>query len=256
MQGRRNSIARARAIYDGRLDPRGTQQMRGHLEGQAADSSALLATSTLCDYLNRWNDAGDAEIAKAEAAVAHVLSINPNHHLGHYAKGFLHRTRGEHEQALTEFTETLKCSPNFARAHAQRGNELIYLGHPQEGIAEVEKAMALAPKSPSLGMFQWIIGRTKFLLGEDAEAVDWLQKSVKGWPNLWYNRAYLVAAHAASGKMAAAKRALKAFDAKFPGWTLARVIDEERANPNNNPLMVNGRQRMHDALQKAGMAAR
>lgn len=256
MQGRRNSIARARAIYDGRLDPRGTQRMRGHLEDHAADSSALLATSVLCDYLNRWNDAGDAEITKAEAAVSHVLSIKPDHHLGHYAKGFLHRTRGEHEEALSEFAETLRHSPGFARAHAQLGNQLIYLGRPQEGIAEVEKAISLAPKSPSLGMFQWIIGRTKFVMGEDAEAIDWLQKSVRSWPNLWYNRAYLIAAYVVSGKMATARRALKAFEGKFPGWTLARVLDEERANPNNNPFMVNGRQRMHDALLGAGMKAR
>jgi tetratricopeptide (TPR) repeat protein len=256
MQGRRNSIARARAIYDGRLDARGTKRMRAHLEAHAADSSALLATSVLCDYLNRWNDAGESEIAKAEAAVVHVLSVKPDHHLGHYAKGFLHRTRGEHEQALAEFTETIRHSPRFARAIAQRGNELIYLGRPQEGIAEVQKAIDMAPKSPSLGMFQWIIGRARFVMGEDREAIDWLQKSVKSWPDLWYNRAYLIAALAVSGKMGAAKRALKAFDKRFPGWTLDRVVYEERANPNNDPFMVNGRQRLHDALLNAGMRAR
>ena len=255
MQGRRNSIARARAIYDGRRDARGTQRMRGHLESHAADSSALLATSVLCDYLNRWNDAGETEIAKAEAAVSHVLSINPNHHLGHYAKGFLHRTRGEHEQALAEFTETIRHNPRFARAIAQRGNELINLGQPQEGIAEVQRAIDMAPKSPSLGMFQWIIGRARFVLGEDREAIDWLRKSVSSWRDLWYNRAYLIAALAASGKMGAAKRALAAFDKRFPGWTLDRIVYEERANPNNHPFMVNGRQRLREALLNAGMRA-
>jgi adenylate cyclase len=256
MKSRRNSIARARAIYDGRLDPRGTQRMRGHLESSAADSSALLATSTLCDYLNRWNGAGEAEIKKAEAAVAHVLSIRPDHHLGHYAKGFLHRTRGEHEQALAEFTETLVYSPKFARAHAQRGAELIYLGRPQEGIAAVQHAISLSPKSPSLGMFQWIIGRAKFILGEDKEAIDWLEKSVKTWPKLWYNRAYLVAAYTMTGKKSAAGRALKAFDKRFPKWTLERVVREEKSNPNNNAFMVNGRKRLHDALLSAGMKAK
>ena len=256
MKGRRNSVARAKAIYDGRLDPRGTKRMRGHLEGHAADSSALLATSTLCDYLNRWNDAGDAEIAKAEAAVSHVLSIKPNHYLGHYAKGFLHRTRGEHEEALAEFTATLKHSPKFARAHAQRGAELIYLGRPQEGIAEVQQAISLSPKSPSLGMFQWIIGRAKFVLGDDQEAITWLEKSVKAWPKLWYNRAYLIAAYEVTGKRAAAARALKAFDKRFSKWTLERVLKEEKANPNSNPFMVNGRKRLHQALLDAGMPAK
>src|SRR5580704_5599103 len=222
MISRGNSIARARAIYDKRLTPQGTQQMRGHLEGSAAESSALLATSALCDYLNRWNDAGAEEVARAETAVDHALTTNPDHFLGHYAKGFLHRTRGEHEEALAAFTETIKHSPNFARAHAQRGAELLYLGHPEECIVEVQKAIELSPKSPSLGMFHWILGRARFFMGQYDEAIPWLQMSVKHWPHLWYNRLYLVSAYALLGKKALAGRALRAFDQQFPGWTMAR----------------------------------
>jgi adenylate cyclase len=255
MISRGNSIARARAIYDKRLTPQGTQQMRGHLEGSAAESSALLATSVLCDYLNRWNDAGAAEVTRAETAVHHALTTKPDHFLGHYAKGFLHRTRGEHEDALAAFTLTVKHNPTFARAHAQRGAELVYLGRPEEGIADVEKAIALSPKSPSLGMFHWIIGRARFFMGQYAEAIPWLQRSVRHWPHLWYNRLYLVSAYALLGKKAAASRALRAFDEQFPGWTLARVVVEERSNPNNNPFVVTGRRRFHEGLQRAGMAS-
>ena len=252
---RRDSIARARAIYDGRLNPQSTQQMRGHLEQHAAESSALIATSVLCDYLNRWNGAGAPEVAKAETAVQHALGTKPDHHLGHYAKGFLHRTKGEHEAALAAFTEALKYSPNFARGHAQRGAQLVYLGRPEEGIAEVEKAISLSPNSPSLGMFQWIIGRARFFMGQYADAIPWLEKSVRLWPNLWYNRLYLVSAHALTGNKAAATRTLRAFDRKFPGFTLARVVIEERSNPNKNRFMVAGRRRFHDGLQRAGMAS-
>src|SRR5579872_4814471 len=162
MNSRANGVARARAIYDKRLSPEGTRQMRGHLETHAAESSALIATSVLCDYLNRWNDAGAAEVAKAEMAMQHALATKPDHFLAHYAKGFLHRTRGEHDTALAAFTEALKYNPDFARGHAQRGAQLVYLGRPDEGIAEVEKAISLSPKSPSLGMFHWIIGRARF----------------------------------------------------------------------------------------------
>jgi adenylate cyclase len=250
----RNSIARARAIYDKRLDAQSTQQMRGHLEAHAADSSALLATSTLCDYLNRWNEAGAAEIAKAETAVNHTLGIKPDHFLGHYAKGFLHRTRGEHEAALAAFSEAVKHNPSFARAHAQRGAELIYLGRAEEGIAEVEKAISLSPNSSSLGMFHWIIGRARFFMGQYAEAIPPLQRSVRLWPKLWYNRLYLVSAYALIGNKAAATRTLRAFDKLYPSYTLARVEVEERTNPNNNPFVRAGRRKFHDGLRRAGMA--
>jgi tetratricopeptide (TPR) repeat protein len=187
--------------------------------------------------------------------VHHALTTKPDHFLGHYAKGFLHRTRGEHEDALAAFTETVKHNPTFARAHAQRGAELVYLGRPEEGIADVEKAIALSPKSPSLGMFHWIIGRARFFMGQYAEAIPWLQRSVRHWPHLWYNRLYLVSAYALLGKKAAASRALRAFDKQFPGYTLARVVVEERSNPNNNPFVVAGRSRFHEGLQRAGMAS-
>jgi tetratricopeptide (TPR) repeat protein len=254
MISRGDPIARARAIYDRRLTAQGTQQMRGELGGLSdAESSALLATSVLCDYLNRWNDAGADEVAKAETAVQHALTAKPDHFLGHYAKGFLHRTRGEHVDALAAFTETVKHNPTFARAHAQRGAELIYLGRAAEGIAEVEKAISLSPKSASLGMFHWIIGRGRFFMGQYAEAIPALQRSVRLWPHLWYNRLYLVSAYALLGKKAAASRALQAFAKQFPGYTLARVAVEERSNPNNHPFVVTGRERFHEGLRQAGM---
>lgn len=255
MKSQGDAIARAAALYEKRLNPQSTMEMRGHLEGAVEpESAALLATSVLCDYLNRWNSAGADEIAKAEAATQHALTHRPEHYLGHYAKGFLHRTKGEHEAALAAFTETVKHNANFYRAHAQRGAELIYLGRAEEGIREVEKAIDLNPKSSSLGMFQWIIGRGRFFLGQYAEAVPWLQQSIRRWPHLWYNRLYLASAQALLGDKTAARRTLRAFDAKFPGFTLKRVVDEERANPNSNAFMVTGREKFHDGLRAAGMA--
>jgi len=252
---RSQGIARAQAIYETRLNPDRTREMREHLDAAAAESSALNATSVLCDYLNRWNDAGADEVAKAETAVHHALTTKPDHFLGHYAKGFLHRTRGEHEAALAAFTETTKHNPTFARAHAQRGAELIYLGRAEEGIAEVERAISISPKSSSLGMFFWIIGRGRFFMGQYAEAVGPLRRSIRLWPNLWYNRLYLASAYALLGNKAAAQRTLRTFDKLFPEFTLARVAHEERTNPNSGSFMVEGRRRFHEGLERAGMQA-
>jgi hypothetical protein len=65
---------------------------------------------------------------------------------------------------------------------------------------------------------------------------------------------YLVSAYALLGQMAAARRNLRAFDKLYPGYTLARVEVEERANPNKNRFMVAGRRKFHDGLRRAGMA--
>jgi adenylate cyclase len=247
------SIAQARTLYDKRLSPQSTQQMRGLLEASAAEASALAATTVLCDYLNRWNNAGRAEVNKAEAAAQQALAVNADLFLAHYAMGFVWRTRGEHEAALAAFTETLKHAPRFARAYAQRGGTLVYLGRFEDGIADVEKAIELSPRSPSRGMFYWIIGRARFFMGQYAEAVSWLQRSVRLWPNLWYNRLYLVSAYELSGNQTAARRALRAFDQAFPGYTMKSVIANERATPDKNALVIAGRRLFHDGLRRAGM---
>ena len=133
MRSSGNAIARARAIYDGGLNPQSTQLMRGHLEASAAESSALLASAALCDYLKRWNNAGSDEVAKAEAAVHHAIATKPDHYLGHYAKGFLHRTKGEHEAALAAFTETVKHNPDFAVRGRRPARRRAGLSRPGRG---------------------------------------------------------------------------------------------------------------------------
>jgi adenylate cyclase len=248
-------FAEATTLYDKRLDPQATQRMRGLLEASRHETAVFHATTVLCDYLNRWNEAGPDEVKKAEEAVLEALKGNPDHALAHYAKGFVHRTKGEHDAALASFTETLKYAPEFARAHAQRGAQLLYLGRPQEAIAAVEKAIELSPRSAQRGMFYWILGRAYFFSGKDADAIPWLRRSIRLWPHLWYNRLYLVSALAHSGKRAAARRELQAFDKEFSGHTLARVQQHEKTNPNDNPFVIAGRRRFHEGLTLAGMPA-
>jgi tetratricopeptide (TPR) repeat protein len=253
MRGSDDSFARAKTLYEMRVTPQRTQQMRGLLGQTAAETAALTATTALCEYLNRWNDAGPAELALAEAAIEQALAHNPELFLAHYAKGFLCRARGQHQASLDAFDQTIKFAPEFARAYAQKGEELVYLGRAEEGIASVERAVEISPNSAVRGYFYWVIGRARFFLEQDAEAIPRLQASVRSWSNVWYNRLYLVSAYALLGRGAAASRVLQAFGRQFPGYTLARVIENEGATPDDHPFVVAGRERFHDGLRRAGM---
>ena len=254
---RGESLALAHTLYENRRNPQSTQEMRGHIDAAHADASALRATAVLSDYLNRWNGVEKRHLADAEAAVRQALTIDRTHHLAHYAKGFMHRARGQHKAALAAFTEAAKHNPDFAHAHAQRGAELLYLGRPADAISEVQKAIKLNPRSPSLGMFYWIIGRAEFFSGNYAAAIPWLQRSVRLLPDLWYNRLYLVSAYAHLGKKAAAKRTLDEFNQRFSkpksAYALKQVVANERTNPNNHKFVVAGRRRFHEGLRLAGM---
>jgi len=256
MRSREDSFARARSLYERPVTPQRTQQMLGLLDESTAETAALAATAVLCEYLNQWNEAGQDQVARAEAAVEQALARDPGHFMAHYAKGFLHRTKGEHQASLDAFEQTIKCAPEFARAYAQKGEQLLYLGRFEAAIAEVEKAMKLSPQSPVRGYFYWVIGRAHFFMARDADPISWLQRSVRSWPNVWYNRLYLVSAHAHAGKTAAASRVLQSFHRKLRGYSLARVIENERATPDDHPLVVAGRERFHEGLRRAGLTSR
>ena len=185
----------------------------------------------------------------------HALTTKPDHHLGHYAKGFLHRTRGEHEEALAAFTETLKHSPNFARAHAQRGAELIYLGRPRKASprskrrfrsARIARRSACSSGSSAAPGFSW---------ANTPRPYPGSEKSVRLWPNLWYNRLYLVSAYALGEKGGGEPGAQGVRQALSP--LDSRAGYEGRKNePEQQRVYGQRPERLHDALLSAGMAAK
>ncbi len=255
MIGSDDPLARAATLYQRNITPNRTQEILGLLDQSAAETAAYTAITVLCQYLNRWDDAGTAEVARAEAAVEVALAHGPQLFLAHYAKGFLCRARGQHQAAVDAFDETIKHAPEFARGYAQKGEDLVFLGRPADAVAAVKRALEISPHSSVRGYFYWVIGHAQFTMQEDAEAIRWLQRSVRNWPNVWYNRLYLVSAHAHSKDLTSARRILRAFNRQFSGYTLMRVIESEGVIPQSNPFIVAERERFHEGLRLAGMPA-
>ena len=255
---------RAMGVYLSGVTPKNTLAARRLLEQavrldpRSAESWAWLAHVLMSDYLNHWNATGPEELRQAETAVARALAIDQNLALAHFANAMVHRAKGESQAALDAFSLALRLNPNFARAYAQKGSELINAGLPQQAPPLVEKAIQLSPFDPSIGVFYWIIGRAHFFAGDYRAAIPWLRKSVEARPNLWYNRLYLVSAYALTGDKPAAVKTLEEFHGSFrdPHFTLAVVDTYEKALPNENPVIVDGRKKFHEGLLAAGMAER
>jgi adenylate cyclase len=227
------------------------------LDPKSAEAWAWLADLLMSDYLNRWNDAGTEQLQQAEAAVRQALAIDPSLALVHFANGFVHRAKGETAAALESFSEALKLNPNFARAYAQKANEVINAGKPEDAPPLVEKAIALSPRDPSLGVFYWNLGRAQFFSGQYRGAIPWLRKAVEERPGLWHNWLYLASAYALTGDNKEAAKVLADFKS-HPSFrntrvTLTVVQSYEQANPSSNLVVVEARRQFHDGLLKAGM---
>jgi len=230
-------------------------QQSAALDANSAETWARLGEVIVSDYLTHWNGTGPEQLREAEEAVRKALLIDPNHALAHVAHGLIQRARGEHHAALEAFNRAIELDRNFAFAYAHKGNELILVGRPEEAPPLVEQAIRLSPYDPSIGMFQWIVGRALFFIGRYEESIVWFRKSVQTRPNLWFTRLYLVSACALADMPEQAARALSEFNRLFsnPVYTLAIVEAREAASPNDNPVVIAARAKFHEGLLLAGM---
>jgi adenylate cyclase len=226
------------------------------LDPNLAESWSWLAEMLVTQYLHRWNNVGKEALEQAEEAIAKAVAINPNVAQAYYTQGLIRRAKGDQLGALEALSRAVEVNPNLPRALAEKANQLTSLGRPAEAPQLVEKAIKLSPRDPALGGFYWIIGRAHFVSGDYSNAIVWLQKSVALRPNDWYNRLYLVSAYALDRQKDEAKKVLREFNdnPRFSGYTLQRVAEEMKVLPNDNPLIVSARQKVHEGLQIAGMA--
>jgi tetratricopeptide (TPR) repeat protein len=254
MRGSDDPLARVKVLYEHPVTRERTEDMRRLLDQSAAETAAYTAVTDLCRYLNRWDNVGPTELGRLEPIIQQALQYDPQFYLAHYALGFLRRARGQHQEALDAFEETIKnAPPTFSRVHAQKGEQLLYLGKFPECIREVNRALEINPNSQVRGYYYWVLGRAGFFQEDYELATQWLQRSIRAWPQVWYNRAYLISTHALRKQDGAARRVRQAFDKQFPGYTLAQIVrNEQDATPCDNSAVREGRDRFHQGLKLAG----
>jgi TolB-like protein/class 3 adenylate cyclase/Tfp pilus assembly protein PilF len=233
-----------------------------HLDPQSAESWSYLAWALVNDYLNHWNEAkespeaGKELLRRAEEALQEALKIDPSIAMAHYAEGLLRRAKGDHPGALDAFDRAVQLDPNFARALTQKANQLVMLGRPKEAPPLVLKGITLSPRDPYVGGFYWVIGRAYFVMKDYDNAIVWLRKSAEVLPNLWYNRAYLLAAYALTGRheRPEARAAVTNYNNVFSGHTVKHITEMyEKELPHPDPGMQASIQELYKGLQLAGV---
>lgn len=249
---------RVMAAEVGYPTPEKSLETRQHAEaGLLADAEnarllALLAAVLISDVLNSWNNAGPAEVDRAEALAKRAIELEYNISRAHYALGFVHRVRADHAAALASFEEAIRIEPNMARAYAQAANQKVFMGDARGAIPLAEKAIEISPKDRSIGVFYLVLGRAYFILGSEyANAIKWLDESVRVRPNLWFPRAWLIAAYSLNDQGNEAKAARDEFIKTFPKWNLARITEHYAQERFDSPTLKAATDRMIEGLRKA-----
>jgi TolB-like protein/Tfp pilus assembly protein PilF len=221
------------------------------LDSRNAEAFAGLAHTHVSDVLCRWSADPDAQVRLADETATRAIETNPKLACAYHVRGLVMRVWQQHERALAAFDMAVQLNPSLAPAHAELGFTKQILKGVESGLALALDALALArrisPREPVLANWLSGIGIAHLKIGENAQAIRWLNQSI-GLHPLPPALAYLAAAYAIEGDDAQARNALYEFRRMRPRETLRafgrRTLADHRILPGS---------RVFEGLRKAGL---
>jgi tetratricopeptide (TPR) repeat protein len=230
------------------INPANMAQARGFFERAVAldpdNLDALLGVGRV-DYSiggAYLSDDRDARLAAAETTIAKVLSRRPDDALAHEIMGGILNQTGRSEQGIAELERALALDPNDAAAQGMIGLAKTFLGRFAETVAHEEEALRLSPRDSFAWLWLHFEGGAKMALGANEEAVALFRRSIEINRTIPLSHFFLAAALANLGKLDEAQAEVKAGLALDPGFTIRRF---RKGNENAGPLF--------DAMRKAGV---
>jgi tetratricopeptide (TPR) repeat protein len=186
----------------------------------------------------------------AETASIKALSLDPQHALAHVALGIVQLCTRRAAQGIAECEHALVLNPNLAEAHALFGAAKLLLGRPAETAAHVQEALRVSPRDEGIHRWLCFVGLAKLHLGADAEATEWLRRSLKANPNYPLAHFICAAALALLGRMDEALVASREGLALDPTFTIRRL---KNVWLSDDPTFRVGSKRFVKGLRLAGV---
>jgi TolB-like protein/Flp pilus assembly protein TadD len=246
-------------FYKGPMTPEHMTQARGFFErALAIDPRGIGAVGAMIGMANidltmgadLLTDERAALLSAAEANVIKALSLAPDVAGAHMILALVYIVTNRAAQGIAECEQALTLNRNLAYAHGAIGLAKFYMGRPTETEGHVLEAFRLSPRDNGAYRLMRFVGVAKLQLGADAEAVDWLRRSIKA--NRTHPLAHfsLAAALGLLGALDEARTAAKAGFALNPGFTIRRL---RAAKISDNPIYLAGQERLCEGMRIAGV---
>ena len=154
-----------------------------------------------------WNFSDANEKALGKDAIDHAVRLAPDRAQVQFALGeYYYRGIQDYDAALKQFQAAVRLQPSHADAQSSIGFILRRQGHPEAGIQEMKKALALDPLDYALVV---TIGQAYAAIGDWAAANAFLDQAIRLAPEQVsaHRQKVFVALHA-GGDTRAARRVL------------------------------------------------
>ena len=237
-------------------NPENNAQARSFFERAVAldpdNLDALLADANVAMNISFYQSDNEraALLATSEAALTHVLSLAPNNASAHYLRGRLLLQTNRVTEGIAELERALALDPNLAWARARIGYAAYLNGRAEETEAHVKEAMRLSPRDPNQYWWLYYAGLAKALLGADEEAVTWYQRAIEINPNVPYMHDMLAASLEALGRHDEARAEARIGVELGPKLTVRQYRVTAQSD---NPVYLKQYERLLQAMQKAGV---
>jgi tetratricopeptide (TPR) repeat protein len=183
-----------------------------------------------------------ARFSAVETNAIKALSLAPDHALAHLLLGWVYIYTNRAAQGIAECEQALALDPNMADAHSARGLAKMFMGRAAETEAHILEALRLSPRDIFANWWMHCVGRAKIQLGADAEAADWLRRSIETNRNRPLTHFLLAAALGLLGTLEEARAAANTGLALDPGFTIRRY--RVVAKSSDNPAFLAGLERV------------
>jgi adenylate cyclase len=174
------------------------------------DAGALAgdASTYMIDKVFGWRVPDVDYDAKVVGLADRSIAIDSQEARPYFTKS-IYLTNGNHPiEGLRAAEAGLAVNPNDAGLHAARGLAENYLGHFEQGIAEVQQAMRLSPRDPSTGAWHDFEAEAELGLGHFDAAIEEANKAIDAGYRVFLSYTMLTVAYALDGNLEEAKVAL------------------------------------------------
>jgi DNA-binding SARP family transcriptional activator/TolB-like protein len=190
-----------------------------------------------------------ADLDDTERVLNQVLDKSPNWISALYSMALLQKYRGHYEASLRWLNRCLELNPSFLPAQGQRGDVLIRMGQPQQGLEQILQTIrAATPNDPTAGYWYLFAAEAELELRHDQAALDWALRADTFMPGSPLVKAWLASIYATIGDKSNAAKYVAALTKMAPGRTQLFI---QRASKDAGGNDSRPRTRILDGLRLA-----
>jgi len=204
----------------------------------------LLAKTYLDDVWYYKSKNAKESLDTAEQLALKAIELSGQDAVAHQILGSVYYLRRQYDKAIVECKKAIDLSPNSAEANFYYGHALRWAGRFDEAILAFNKAIRLNPIKPLRYMnnLAWAYAYS----GQHEKAIALWTEAIDRNPDYFFAHLGLALTYQLSGKEDKAQKAASEVLRLKPNLTIS-MIKKGPATKNID------RERMHDALRKAGI---